>query len=147
MQTKKILWIVIPVLALVGVGVAGAGYRHFHGHHNPEHMVERISDKLDLNDEQKQKLEAVKDALLKGRQDLLQERAEVMDQLIEEIRKPEIDQAQVLTLIEERKSAIDTMTSRVLEPMIEFHKSLNDTQREKIINRLESIRDWGPRHG
>ena len=145
MSKKKLLWISVPVLAVVGIGAAGAGYKHFHGHHNPDRVVERISDRLDLNSDQQQKLDAVKDAFLQSRRDMRQEREDVINQVIEEIRKPEIDQTRVLELVEKRKSRVDSIARQVLDPIIEFHKSLDETQREKVINRLESIRDWG--HG
>ena len=157
MSKKKLLWIVVPILAVVGIGAAGAGYKHFRGHHNPDRIVERISDRLELTGDQRQKLDAVKDAFLQSRKDMLQQREDVINQVIEEIRKPEIDQAHVMELIEMRKARVDNVARQVLSPIIEFHKSLDDTQREKVINRLESIRDWGhgfgrgyghgPRHG
>ena len=145
MSKKKLLWIAVPVIAVVGIGVAGAGYKHYHGNHSPDRIVERISDRLDLTDDQRQKLETVKDAFLQSRQDMRQEREDVINQVIEEIRKPEIDQARVMELIEKRKSRVDSIARQVLDPVIEFHKSLDEAQREKVINRLESIRDWG--HG
>ena len=74
-----------------------------------------------------------------------QERQDVINQVIDEIRKPEIDQAHVMELIEMRKARVDNIARQVLSPIVEFHKSLDETQREKVINRLESIRDWG--HG
>ena len=145
MSKKKLLWIGVPILVVVGIGAAGAGYKHFHGHHNPDRIVERISDRLDLTTDQQQKLDAVKNAFLQSRKDMRQEREDVINQVIEEIRKPEIDQARVMELIEKRKSRVDSIARQVLGPIIEFHKSLDDAQREKVINRLESIRDWG--HG
>lgn len=145
MSKKKLLWIAVPVIAVVGIGVAGAGYKHYQGHHNPDRVVERISDRLDLTDDQRQKLETVKDAFLQSKKDMRHEREDVINQVIEEIRKPEIDQARVMELIEKRKSRVDSIARQVLGPVIEFHKSLDEAQREKVINRLESIRDWG--HG
>ena len=60
MTKKKLLWIALPLVAVLGIGVAGAGYKHSGGHHNPERMVERVSQKLDLNEEQIAKLVKVK---------------------------------------------------------------------------------------
>lgn len=147
MSKKSLLWITVPLLAVVGIGAAGAGYKHFRGHHSADRMVERIGDKLDLSSDQRQKLEAVKNAFLQSREDMRQEREDVINQIIAEVRKPEIDQAHVMELIDKRKSRIDIVARRVLDPTIEFHKSLNEKQREKIINRLESIRDWGHEYG
>ena len=145
MFSKKVLWIAIPLVAVLGIGAAGAGYKHYGGHHDPERMVERVSEKLDLNAEQRQKLELVKDALIQTKGEMHKERADVMGQLIEEVRKQEMDQARILDLVEQRKAKFDVMAPQVLGPVIEFHKSLNDDQREKVVNLLETLRDWG--HG
>lgn len=144
MSKKKLLWIAVPLVVLLGVGAAGAGYKHYRGHY-PDHMVERISDRLELNDEQRQKLETVKEAIMHGREQLRADRTNAVDDIIAEIRKPEIDEARALELIAQRMSRIDDMAKGIVAPMVEFHKSLDDTQREKIINLLESMRDWG--HG
>lgn len=147
MSKKKLLWVVIPIVTLLGVGVAGAGYKHYRGYQSPEYMVEAISEKLELSDEQLEKLEAVKEAIVQGRTQMRDDRKDVMNQIITEIRKPEIDQAQFVALIEKRMSRIGAMATSVLGSIADFHKSLNDEQRKKIINRLESIRDWGRGHG
>lgn len=147
MSKKKLLWVAIPLVALLGAGVAAAGYKHYRGQHNPEQMVERISATLELSGEQRQKLDTLKEAIVQGRKQMQADRTDVMNQIIMEIRKPEMDQSQVMELIKKRMSRIDAMADRVVGPVVEFHKALNDDQREKIINRLESIRDWGNGHG
>lgn len=143
MKKKTFFWVGIPLVALLGIGVAGAGYKHHRGHHNPERMVERISDRLELSGEQRQKLDAVKDAFLQGRNGLKRERQEVMNRLIDEVRNPEIDSTRIQAMIDQRKVKLDAMASQVMAPVIEFHKSLDDAQRDKIINLMESMRDWG----
>lgn len=146
MNKRKLFIIAVPILAVVGIGIAGAGYKYHRGHHNPEHMVEHVAEVLDLNAEQKQKLEAVKEALQQSRADMRREKQETMDQLIAEVRKPEMDQTEIMTLIEKRMTRIDEMAPAMVKPIIDFHKSLNDQQRGKIVSLLESFRDWGHGH-
>ena len=145
MSKKKMFWIAVPVVAVLGVGAAIAGHKHYRGHHNAEHMVQHISSTLELTDVQRQKLETVKDAFVQSRAEMKQEKVDLMNQLIEEVRKPVMNEALVMELIDKRKAKFDIMAPRILSPLIEFHSSLTDEQREKIVNRLESIRDWG--HG
>lgn len=143
MSKKKLLWVAIPLAVLLGVGAAGAGYKNHRGHHNAGYVVEKISERLELNSEQREKLEAVKEALMQSRSQMREERKELMNQIIAQVQEAEMDQARVMELIEKRMSRIDGMAQRVVGPIIEFHKSLNQVQREKIVNRLESLRDWG----
>jgi protein CpxP len=147
MTKKKILWIAVPLVVVLGIGAAGAGYKHYGGFHNPERMVERISDRLDLSAVQRQKLEVIKDTLVGSRQELHQEREKAMNQLITEVKKPEMDASQIMDLIDERKARIDDIAPRLLQPIVEFHNSLDDEQRTKIVNLLETMRDWGWGHG
>lgn len=147
MTKKKVLWIALPLFAVLGIGVAGAGYKHYSGYHNPERMVERISDRLDLNAGQREKLEVIKDALMASRQELHQEREKVMNQVITEVQKPQMEASRIMDLIDERKARVDDIAPRLLEPIVEFHNSLDDKQRGKIVNLLEAMRDWGWGHG
>lgn len=147
MSKAKVLWVVVPAVVLIGAGVAGAaGYKHYRGHHGMERVVERITETLDLDADQQQKLEAVREAFDQGRRQMHQSRAGAMNELIEEVRKPQMDRSMVMSLIERRKAAMESMLPQVVDPIIEFHKSLNDEQRAKIVNLLETFRDWGPGH-
>jgi Spy/CpxP family protein refolding chaperone len=147
MTKKKIFWIAVPLVAILGVGAAGAGFKHYGGHHNPERMVERISDRLELSVVQRQKLDVIKDALVDSRQELHQEREIAMNQLITEVKNPEMDASRIMDLIDERKARIYDIAPRLLGPIVEFHNSLDDGQRAKIVNLLEAMRDWGWGHG
>lgn len=140
---KRILWIALPLVVVMGTGAAVAGFKQHGGHHNPERMVQRISENLDLTDDQKMKLVAVKDALIEGKKAFRQERTDAIAKVIVEVRKPEMDESRIMALIEERTSRIDVIAPRVVGPMVEFHKSLDDEQRQKIVNLLETMRDWG----
>jgi Spy/CpxP family protein refolding chaperone len=139
----RVLWIALPLVVVLGVGAAAAGYKHHGGHHSPERMVQRISDRLELTDEQRQKLDAVKEALVSSRQEMRQERAETISRLIDEVKKPALDEEVMMELIDERKTRLEKILLRIIEPMIAFHSSLNEQQRQKIVNLLETMRDWG----
>ena len=141
--TKKVLWIAVPLVVVLGAGAAAAGFKQHYGHPGAQRMVQRISDRLDLTPEQQTKLDAVKDAMVEGRRAFREERAKTFDKIIAEVRKSEMDEGAVLALVQERTSRIDMIAPRVAGPVIEFHKSLDDEQREKIVNLLEAMRDWG----
>ena len=139
----RVLWIALPLVVVLGVGAAAAGYKHHRGYHDPERMVQRISEKLELTDEQRQKLNAVKETLVSSRQQMRQERAETINRLIDEVKKPALDEAIIMELIDERKARFEKILPRMVEPVIEFHRSLNEVQRQKIVNLFEAMRDWG----
>ena len=76
-----------------------------------------------------------------------EDRARTIDRVIAEVRKPEMDGERIMVLIEEQKSRIDGIAAGMLHPVMDFHKSLDDAQREKVANLLEAMRDWGWRRG
>ena len=139
----RALWIAIPLIVVLGVGAAAAGHKHFGGHHNPERMVQRISEKLELTEQQRQKLDAVKEALIWSRQEMRQQRTETINRLIDEVKRPVLDEGLMMELIDERKAQFENVLPRIIEPVIAFHGSLNEQQRQKIVNLLETMRDWG----
>ena len=139
----RVLWITLPLVVVLGVGAAAAGYKHYGGHHNPERMVQRISERLELTQEQRQKLDAVKEALVSSRQEMRQQRTQTINRLIDEVKKPMLDEGRIMKLVDERKTQFEGILPRIIEPVIAFHSSLNEQQRQKIVNLLETMRDWG----
>lgn len=81
MLKRILIYVAAPVIAILGIlGLSGFKYQdHGWGHHrdpvkHAEFMVEHVTDYLNLNDVQKQKLVAVKDELMTARRELRQQR-------------------------------------------------------------------------
>ena len=129
----------IITFAFATLLVGGATARAF-GHGSPEKhaefMVNRIKSKLDLNDQQAQKLEAIKNDWLafhasqRGQHD--KDREWVKSQVLGD--KLDVDAA--LQLITQRRDVTDKKIPELLAKVAEFHQTLNKEQKEKVVDML-----------
>ena len=135
------LFLSFAILASLGALLVSGCSRH---HHDPaekaEWVVHKISKKMDLNDEQKIKLAAVKDELMKHHSEHKQKKHEMLDSLIAEAQKPEMDQNVFLDMIEHHKTMADKVAPGVIEKLVIFHASLNDEQKSELVEKLEKFK-------
>ena len=106
----------------------------------PEEMVamiaERISDKLDLDAEQEEKMHAVIDEIKSTRDAVHKNKQADRQRVMEELRSEQIDQELLLDIFAERRDAIDERLPKILAKFADFHNSLSDEQKEEIIERV-----------
>jgi hypothetical protein len=134
---------VIPVLiaiSIAGITLVACGHRHYSPEERAEWVTERISDHLDLNKAQLAKLNAVTEEFLADQKRFKQGHDELIDQLIAEVKSPALNEGTLLNIVETRKAAVDAMAPRIIARLADFHASLNDEQKEKIVKKLEKIK-------
>ena len=143
---------------LVGLGIIGSaaafhkprwcshGPGHWQSEHHAEQIVERISERLDLNEEQTAKLNQLKDRLAVLREGFRQDREQHRAQLMELISAPELDQQQVLDMIRQRISAMEQKAPELIAAIADFHASLDLEQKQKVKEFLENRLDHGRWH-
>ena len=109
-------------------------------------MVERVAGKLDLNAEQKAKLNALANTMQAQRQALrgsTDPRAEMQSLVAGE----KFDRARAQALIDEKLRAVQTGSPEVLTAMADFYDSLNPEQQQKVRDFMQRRRGWMGRHG
>ncbi len=143
-------WVLVTLSVLVvlggGLSIAATKGPFWDPAQRGEWVVWLVSERLGLDAAQQEKLRSVKDELMAIRDEVHQERTRGFNQLIEQVRQPQADRAQVLAMVEERKAMLEQFVPRVTDRLIEFHGVLNETQRELLATKLEELRDHGPRH-
>jgi len=102
-----------------------------------EKIVSDITRKLDLNDTQKAKLEAIKQEFFAKAPALKKTREESYDQLIGLMRSPSIDQAAMSGLVDRNKSQANDLIGFFFAKFTEFHDMLTPEQREKAAKEME----------
>lgn len=142
MNLRKI-FIPFAIIASLGALVLTGCGRH---HHDPEEKAEwvfhKISKKLDLTDEQKVKLDAVKAEIMQHHKNHRAEKKQMMNTLITEIQKPEIDQAVILDMVSKHKSHVDEVAPGVIAKFSEFHASLSTEQKQKLVKKIEKFKKY-----
>ncbi len=112
-------------------------------------MVDRISDKLDLNAEQKGKLKTLAGELEAQRKALRGEGASPRDDFKALIAGDRFDRNKAQALLEQKTTAVQQQAPKVLTAMADFYDSLTPAQQQQVRERLEKRRGgWGMgRHG
>ncbi len=106
-----------------------------------ERIVNHISEKLDLNEAQKAKLNAIKDEFMAKAPAMKKSREETFNEVIALMRSPKIEPEKVTALVEKNKAQADDVIGFILTKFVEFHDMLTPEQREKAAVELEKWRE------
>lgn len=101
-----------------------------------------ITKKLDLDEEQVNKLEAIKDELQKVHKEHEQERDEKTQMIIEMIQSDQIDQEKVVELVNAKLLIIQEKAPQFVGKIADFHSTLSAEQKQMIIERIEQHRHF-----
>ncbi len=140
MKRKKIY---IPIMALfLTGGLLFAGCRHQSHQDKAERMIRYLADELTLTSNQTAMLDRFKDEMIKKRVEMHADKEKHKNILKEELRSETIDQERLMSIYVDHKPKMDEMVSFVITSYAEFHDSLNEEQRTKLIKKLESLEKW-----
>ena len=109
-------------------------------------MIERVSSKLDLNAEQKQRLTVLAEKLHAQRLALMGDKPNPRADLQALVAGERFDRARAQTLVAEKTAALTSQSPEVIAAMGDFYDSLNPAQQQKVREFMNRGRRWG-RHG
>ena len=109
-------------------------------------MVERVSGKLDLNAEQKQRLTVLAEKLHAQRLALMGDKPNPRADIQALVAGERFDRARAQTLVAEKTAALTSQSPEVIAAMGDFYDSLNPAQQQKVREFMNRGRRWG-RHG
>jgi hypothetical protein len=88
---RKVFSIIAGVIAVVGILFWGVG----HAYRSPERRMAWIAKRLNLDEQQKLKLEAVHEAMHQAREQFHQERAGLFEEIAAQIQSDRLDEAKL----------------------------------------------------
>ncbi|MCB2018802.1 MAG: Spy/CpxP family protein refolding chaperone [Hydrogenophaga sp.] len=147
---KRSLIGLASVTVLLG-GLSACGHRGDHGNWSEERVtevrgkvVDRISGKLDLNAEQKLKLEALADQMIASRKAFRGDtdpRADIQSL----VAGDKFDRSKAQQLLDQKLQAAQGNGPQMLNAFGDFYDSLNAEQQKQVRERLEKRRHgwWG----
>jgi Spy/CpxP family protein refolding chaperone len=100
-----------------------------------------IAKRLDLNEQQKTKLEAVHEAIRQAREQFHKERAVLFDEIVAQIQSERLDETKVLQLLEQRQALMSQVAPQVVTKVAELHASLTPEQKVKAVEYLERFKE------
>ena len=134
----------VSLAILAGLLGASACHRHHTPAERAERMTGQVAKHLNLDDQQKAKLAAVKDEVLAARTESQKEHRAIMEAVITQVQSDRLDQAKLAQLIEQHRAERTRIMQRALPKVAEWHATLRPEQKAEAV---EHIRRWMERHG
>jgi len=148
-------WIRRTLIALAGTtvllgGLSACGRSHHgHGPMSAEQVtemrgkaIERVSDRLDLDAAQQQKLAVLADKLIAQRTAFIGQSAQPRAELQALVAGDRFDRARALALLDEKTRVVQVSTPEVIAAMADFYDSLNPTQQAEVRGFMDKRRGW-----
>ena len=142
METNRIA-IIVTVFVAMTLVLAACGHSRFAGYHgtSPEKRVEwvkkHISDELNLDAAQNEKLDAIAADLLDRREKMAPEREKGRLELAELVRADKLDRADLEQLVDNKRAHIEEMIDVVMDHAVDFHQMLTPEQRTLLAEKIE----------
>ena len=105
-------------------------------------MVDRVSSKLDLNDDQKKKLGTLADKLQEQRAALVGKTTDPRAEVQALVAGDKFDKARAQALISDKTTAISSKSPEVVTAMADFYDSLKPEQQAKVREFMQGRRGW-----
>ncbi len=136
---KKLTVIVILIIGVVTM------YWTFCGAHEKgaSRFVNSISNKLDLSEEQKNQLVLLNDKVFTGKEEIEASRSNLRIDFLELVARNELSEDKLLQLIEPLHQQLDSMAPQIIKKIVAFNASLNDEQREKLVDEIHNHSNRG----
>jgi Spy/CpxP family protein refolding chaperone len=123
-------------------------YRGGHGslfHATPEERMEfftdKIAERLELDNAQKEQLQVMGQELLEKRVEMHAWHVSIGDAIHDELLKSEMNKENLDNIVSESRQKIDEMLSLVASRIVQFHQLLTPEQREKLVTVIEEHRE------
>jgi len=150
MKDKTKLLTGVAIIILVGVVIIAGWSRGQYHQASPEKkidwLVDKISDELELTDDQKTKLHGIKGDILAREYDFEGMRTDVYDETLSQAAGQSVDQEKLNRLFEEKEAEWKEMRSFLIDNFAEFHGMLNSKQRDTLVELIQkhdrSRRRW-----
>ncbi len=142
MKKKRIL-IGVSVFITLAVILAACGHSRFAGYHGatPEKRVEwvkkHISDELNLDAAQNEKLDAIAADLMDRRKKMAPEREKGRLELAELVRSETLSRTDLERLVDKKRAHIEEVIDVVMDHAVEFHQMLTPEQRTLLAEKIE----------
>jgi protein CpxP len=105
-------------------------------------MIERVSAKLELSEDQKQRLGVLADKLKEQRAALVGQTTNPRAEVQALVAGEKFDKARAQTLISEKTAALNTKSPEVIAAAADFYDSLNPTQQQKVREFMQRRGGW-----
>jgi len=144
MRMHNTVRVAIGTLVLAGALVGAGCHRHHTPTERADWMTSKIAKHLDLDDQQKAKLMAVRDEMVAARAESQSEHKAMMEEAIAQVQSTRLDQAKLTQLMDRHQAEQKRVMQRVLPKIADWHATLRPEQKAEAVEHLRKLMD---RHG
>lgn len=130
---------ILSIFTIVSMVNCEDKFRRMSPEKKAEKIVERISSKLDLNDEQKEKLNKIKDEVVAKIKENRKNRGKFSEEFAEDIKSDKLNRDKMLQFLNQRAEKRYSMHGFMVDKFIEFHSILTPEQREKMSEKIKEF--------
>jgi protein CpxP len=105
-------------------------------------MIDRVSSKLDLNADQKQRLTVLADKLHEQRSALMGQTKDPRAEVKALVAGDKFDRTRAQALVTEKTTALQSRSPVVIAALADFYDSLNPAQQQKVRDFMEHRGGW-----
>lgn len=136
---KKVTKIVIGAVASLGLLIGAGAYagKNYMKGMKGDFMIYKLEKELDLSTEQVDRLKNIQ-SYAKAKHKLHDRKASKA-KMMEMLKSPSLDQAQVMSMIDEKMQAMRDSAPEMIGKIAEFTDSLSDTQRAEMMEMIEQF--------
>ena len=146
-STKIITGVIAAVAITTGsIAIAGKGFRGNHAEH-ADYAVGFLAKKLDLDETQKQALDALKDQMLVARETMHGQMETTKDDARALIESDTFDQAKALEMVTTKTATVNSVAPELVGALGNFLDTLDAEQKAEILEFMDSRKGRGKRGG
>ena len=145
---KKITKIIIGTVATISIIGATGAYagKKFKDGMKGDYVIYKLDKELDLSDTQVDRLKDIQSYVKSHRDNKQENRDNHKAKLVALINSPNLDQAQVLAMLDEKLQMIRDEAPAAISKIADFSDTLTEKQRAELLKMIES-HDHGKRFG
>ena len=144
-KATKIIIGTVAAISIIGATGAYAG-KKFMGGMKGDYVIYKLDKELDLSDTQVDRLKDIQTYVKSHHNDKQQHHNDHKAKLVALINSPNLDQAQVLAMLDEKLQMIRDEAPTAISKIADFSDTLTETQRAELLEMIES-HAHGKRHG
>lgn len=131
--------IAIGVVATAGLVIGAGAYagKHFSHGMKGDFMIYKLEKELDLSTEQVDRLKNIQNYVKTKRE--AHDHDAKKAKMIELLKAPELNQAQVLSMLDEKMQSMRDQAPEILGKIADFTDSLNAEQRTELLEMIENF--------
>ncbi len=145
MLVRRFSKFAFPLVAIAAGAflLAGCHGRHCGWKNRPEqkaeHIVKRLAKELDLNEDQKTKLDKIKTEILLRKADFKVVHSGIHDEIFSQLKASSVDQGKLNQAFEDREAKMKELRTFLISEFAEFQAILTPNQREKLVAKLQEF--------